>query len=149
MCAEQHEKIAAAGAFSMRRIFFFIFGAALMLAVAACGGGGRSVPSNAVAVVGSQAIPKSDYEALVAQTKRNYAATKHPYPQPGTVALANLRSVYVQFLVQANEYRQEADKEGIKVTKSDVDARLQQIKRQYYNNPAGQKPATQAQMDKR
>jgi len=133
----------------MRRISFFISGVALVLAVAACGGGGKSVPSNAVAVVGSQSIPKSDYDALVTQTKRNYAATKHPYPKAGTVAIANLRAVYVQFLVQASEYRQEADKEGIKVTKQDVDARLQQIKKQYYNNPTGQKPATQAQMDQR
>jgi foldase protein PrsA len=132
----------------MRRILLFISGLVLVLAVAACGGS-RNVPSGAVAVVGSKSISKSAYDALVTQTKRNYAATKHQFPKPGTVALANLRAIFVQFLIQANEYQQEADKRGIKVTEKDVSDRLAQIKKQYYGNPAGQPAATTQQMDQR
>src|SRR5205823_14166879 len=99
-------RIAAAGAFSMKRIALIIFGSLVVFVVAACGGGNKEVPADAVAVVGSKQVPKSAYDALVAQTKRNYEATKRPFPKAGSVALANLRTVFVQFLVQANEYQQ-------------------------------------------
>ena len=71
-------KTAAPGAFCMKRIFYVFAGVFLLLALTACGGGGAmSVPSDAVAVVGDKAIPKSDWDSLMALTKRNYAATNH------------------------------------------------------------------------
>jgi parvulin-like peptidyl-prolyl isomerase len=134
----------------MRRLVLIGLCAALMLVVAACGDSGpRAVPDDGVAVVGDQTITKAQWDALIAQTKRNFAATHRPFPKPGTVDLANLKTNATQFLIQGSEYQQEADKLGVKVTDSDVDARLDQIKKQYYGNPAGQKQATKAQMEKR
>jgi parvulin-like peptidyl-prolyl isomerase len=143
-------KIAAPGAFSMRRLFLIGLCAPVALLVAACGGGGsREVPSNAVAVVGDKAIEKSDWDALMAQTRRNFQATKREFPKPGTVDLANLKANATQFLIQSSEYRQEADKLGIKVSDKEVDQRLEEVKEQYYGNPPGQKKATKEQMEKR
>jgi len=134
----------------MRRLVLIGLCAALVLVVAACGGGGsQSVSADSVAVVGDQQITQAEWDALIAQTKHNFAATKKPFPKPGTVDLANLKTNATQFLIQSSEYQQEADKLGIKVSDKDVDARLDQIKKQYYGNPAGQKQATPAQMDKR
>jgi peptidyl-prolyl cis-trans isomerase C len=143
-------KTAAAGAFSMRRIPLLVMCAAVALFVAACGGSGaQDVPNDAVAVVGDQEISKADWDALLAQTRRNFAATKRPFPKPGSVELANLKSNATQFLIQSSEYKQEAENLGVEVSDKDVDARLQQIKEQYYGNPPGQPKATKEQMEKR
>jgi parvulin-like peptidyl-prolyl isomerase len=134
----------------MRRLVLIGFCAGLVLVAAACGGGGsESVSANSVAVVGDQQITKAQWDALIAQTKRNFAATKRKFPAPGTVDLANLKTNATQFLIQSSEYQQEADKLGIKVDDKKIDQRLDQIKKQYYGNPAGQKQATPAQMEKR
>ena len=134
----------------MRRLVLIGFCAALLLVVAACGGGGsQSVSADSVAVVGDQQITKAQWDALITQTKHNFAATKKPFPKPGTVDLANLKTNATQFLIQSSEYEQEADKLGVKVGDKNVDQRLDQIKKQYYGNPAGQKQATPAQMQKR
>src|SRR5919198_5824229 len=136
--------------FSMRRILAIGICSAVVLLVAACGGGGaRDVPADAVAVVGDKTITKAEWDALIAQTRRNFKATKKQFPKPGSVELANLKNNATQFLIQAAEYQQEADKLGIKVTDQDVDARLDQIKKQYYGNPPGQPKASKAQMEKR
>jgi peptidyl-prolyl cis-trans isomerase C len=143
-------KIAAAGAFSMKRIPLLVICAAVALVVTACGGGGsQNVPSDAVAVVGDQEISKADWDALIAQTKRNFQATKRSFPKPGSVDLANLKSNATQFLIQSSEYKQEAEKLGVEVSDADVQARLDQIKNQYYGNPPGQKKATKQEMEKR
>jgi parvulin-like peptidyl-prolyl isomerase len=134
----------------MRRLVLISLGAALVLVVAACGDSGpKAVPADGVAVVGNETITKDQWDALIAQTKRNFVATKRAFPKPGTVDLANLKTNATQFLIQSSEYQQEADNLDAKVSDKDIDARLQQIKEQYYGNPAGQKKATQAQMDKR
>jgi foldase protein PrsA len=134
----------------MRPIIGVLSGVLVVLAVSACGGGGaRSVPSDAVAVVGDQNISKSDWDGLLDQTKQNYKATHHPFPKPGTVELANLRSNVTQFLVSASEYDQEAKKLGVKVTDKDVSDRLEQIKQQYYGSQPGQPPPSKTEIEKR
>ena len=141
-------KTAAHGAFCMRRIIGVLSGVALVLAVAACGGGARHVPNDGVAVVGNDTITKAKWDALIAQTKQNYKATNHKFPAPGSVELANLRSNATQFLISASEYEQEASKMGISVSDSDVQARLDQIKKQFYESQSGGKPGTKQQIEK-
>ena len=134
----------------MRRIIGVFSGVVLLLAVAACGGGGaRSVPSDAVAVVGDKTITKAQWDSLISQTKENYKATKHSFPKPGSAELNNLRSNATQFLISASEYEQEAAKMGIKVSDADVQSRLDQIKKQFYASQSGGKPATKAQVEAR
>ena len=85
--------VAAPGAFCMRRIIGVLSGVLLLVVITACGGGGpRNVPSDAVAVVGDRTIQKSDWDALMALTRRNYAATNHAYPKAGSVELATLHA---------------------------------------------------------
>jgi parvulin-like peptidyl-prolyl isomerase len=143
-------KIAAYGAFCMRRIIGVLSGVAVLLALTACGGGGpRNVPSDAVAVVGDRTISKSQWDSLMSLSKQNYKATKRPFPKPGSVELANLRSQVTQFLISSSEYDQEAQKLGVKVTDKDVTGRLDQIKQQNYGNPPGQPPASKKQIEKK
>jgi parvulin-like peptidyl-prolyl isomerase len=118
---------------------------------AACGSssGPSSVPNDSVAVVGSTTIPKTDYNQVLEQAKRSFAAQKKPFPKPGTQPYTTLRAQIIQFLVERSEYDQKAKDLGINVSDKQIDQRLDQVKRQYFVNPPGQKPATKAEIEKR
>ena len=107
---------------------------ALVVLAAGCGSGGgpKSVPSDAVAVVGSDTITKAQFTALLAGAKRNYAARKTPFPKPGTAQYKSLQDQVVQYLVQQSELKQKADELGIKITDKDVDKKLADLKKQYF-----------------
>jgi foldase protein PrsA len=118
---------------------------------AACGGSSepKSVPSDAVAVVGGDTISKTEYNQVLDQAKRSYLASNKPFPKPGTQTYGTLRGQIIQFLVERSEYKQEADDLGIKVSDKDIEDRLNQVKQQYFVNPPGQKPASKAEVEKR
>jgi parvulin-like peptidyl-prolyl isomerase len=118
--------------------------AALALVAAGCGGGGSSsVPSNAVAKVGSDLITKAQFNFLLDGAKRSYKARKTPFPQPGTTQYKQLEDQAMQYLVQQDELEQEAKGLGINVTAKDVDTKLKQLKQQYFQ---GNEKAYQAQL---
>jgi parvulin-like peptidyl-prolyl isomerase len=109
---------------------------ALVLVVvlaAGCGGGGKkSVPSDSVAVVGKDDITKSQFALLMNGTKRAYVARKTPFPKPGTSQYKALQDQTMKYLVQQSELEQKAKSLGITVTDKDVQARIKQIKQQYF-----------------
>jgi foldase protein PrsA len=119
---------------------------------AACGGGGgapKSVPSDAVAVVGDDTISKDRFNDVIAQAKRSYTAQHKEFPKPGTSTYGTLRGQIIQFLVERSEYNQSAKDLGVKVSDKDVDDRLEQIKQQYFGSAqAGQKPKSKAEIEK-
>ena len=108
---------------------------ALALLAAGCGGGGssKSVPSDAVAKVGDNTITKAQFTFLLAGAKRTYAARKTPFPKAGSTQYKQLQDQAMQYLVQQSELEQKAKDLGVTVTDKDVDARLAQIKKQYFN----------------
>jgi foldase protein PrsA len=117
--------------------------AAVVLVAAGCGGGSASVPANAVAVVGSDTITKEQFNALLDGAKRTYQARKTTFPKAGTSAYKSLQDQAMQYLVQESELQQKADDLGVKITDADVDARLKQIKQQYFG---GSEKKYQAQL---
>lgn len=104
--------------------------AALLLA--GCGGGSKSVPQNAVAVVGSETITRTQFDQLIASAQATYKARKTPFPKAGTPAWDSLKDQAITYLVQESELRQKAKDLGVSVSSKDVDARIQQIKTQYF-----------------
>ena len=104
-----------------------------LLALAGCGGGGdEDVPSNAVAVVDGQEIAKSDYEALITQAKKSYQNQKREFPKAGSQEFQTLKNQAVQFLVQREQFEQEAEDLDVQITDKQVNSRLQQIQKQYF-----------------
>ena len=130
------------------RLFILLALAAGLLAACGSSGAPSSVPDNAVAVVGGDTITKARYDQVLDQAKRSYAAQHKAFPKPGTQAYNSLRTQIIQFLVERSEYEQVAKDKGIKVSDSDVEARLQQVKQQYFVNPAGQK-TSKTEVEKR
>jgi parvulin-like peptidyl-prolyl isomerase len=105
----------------------------LTLLASACGGEEEgSVPADAVAVVGDAEVPKSEFDALIAQAKRSYKQQKRDFPKAGTPEYATLKNQAVAFLVQRAQFEQQAAELDVEISDKQVDARLEQIKKQYF-----------------
>jgi parvulin-like peptidyl-prolyl isomerase len=114
----------------MKRVFSTLF-LALGLAVFAVGcgsddGSSDSVPSNSVAVVGDQSIPKSEFDDLITYAKRSYDAQKRPFPKVGTPEYVQLRDQAMRFLVQRTQFEVKADDLDIDVSDDAVKKRIDQ-----------------------
>ena len=114
----------------MKRVFFTVF-LALGLAVFALGcgsddGGSDAVPTNSVAVVGDQSIPKSEFDDLITYAKRSYDAQKRPFPKVGTPEYVQLRDQAMNFLIQRTQFEVKADELDIDVSDEAVDKRIDQ-----------------------
>ena len=118
----------------MKRLVPLLLLSAALL-VAGCGGTSTAtLGSSDAAIVGSQQITKDQFRELMDRAKVSYTTQKHPFPKPGSSEYEQLKSQAIAYLIQRAEYAQEADAMGIKVTDSQVDKRIQQIKKQYYGN---------------
>src|ERR1043166_7380909 len=108
--------------------------AALAAVLAGCGGssGGGNVPGDAVAKVGGTSITQKQFNDLIDQAKRSYQTNKKKFPPAGSTEYQTLKNQAVQYLVQRVEFSQEAAKLGVNVSQKDIDARLAQIKKQYF-----------------
>ena len=100
--------------------------------LAACGGGSDEVPADAVAVVDGETVAKADYDALLEQAKKSYKNQKREFPKAGSQEFQTLKNQAVQFLVQREQFEQEAADMDVNVTEKQVDARLEQIVKQYF-----------------
>ena len=129
----------------MRKSLLVISAAAVLLA--GCGGGGSSakLSSGDVAVVGSKHIPKSDFDALLAQAKRSFQQQGRKFPKQGTTDYETLKGQAVALLVQQAERQEKARKMGIEISDKQVEQRLSQIKQQYFK---GSEKAYQEQLKK-
>jgi foldase protein PrsA len=90
------------------------------------------VPADAVAVVDGQEVARSDYDALLTQAKKSYKNQKRDFPKAGSQEFQTLKNQAVQFLVQREQFEQEAEALDVKITDKQVDARLEQIQKQYF-----------------
>ena len=106
--------------------------ALVSIALAGCGGGDDEVPTDAVAVVDGQQIAKTDYNALISQAKKSYKNQKRDFPKAGSQEFQTLKNQAVQFLVQREQFEQEAENLDVDVTDKQVEARLAQIQKQYF-----------------
>jgi foldase protein PrsA len=115
------------------RIAFVIALMGFGLLVAGCGGGGSaSVDDSDVAVVGSQHISKEQFDALMSQAERSFKTQGRKFPKQGSTDYATIKNQAITLLVQQAERESKADDMGVKVSDSDVEKRLEQIKKQYF-----------------
>jgi parvulin-like peptidyl-prolyl isomerase len=114
----------------MKRVFSTLF-LALVVAVFAVGcgsddGSSDSVPTNSVAVVGDQSIPKSEFDDLITYAQRSYEAQKRPFPKVGTPEYVQLRDQAMNFLIQRTQFEVKANELDIDVSDEAVDKRIDQ-----------------------
>ena len=134
--------------------YFILLALLLALAAAGCGGDEKgSVPSDAVAVVGDDEITKAEFDAVINQAKGGYRQQKRKFPSAGSADYEQLKKQILQFLVQRSQFEQKADELEIKVSDKKLDARLKQVKQQYfggdekkYRTQLAQQNLTEAQL---
>src|SRR5690242_4927003 len=134
-CVGRRESDRGTGAFSMKRHLIYIVPTGLAaLLLAGCGGSSepKSVPSDAVAVVGDQPIPKSQFDTLLTQAKKGYQQQHRTFPKAGSQEYSQLQGQIVNYLVQRSEYNQKAKDLGVAVSEAQVDQRLANLKQQYF-----------------
>jgi foldase protein PrsA len=115
------------------RFLFLIPVAAIGLALAGCGGGG-SVGSGDIAQVGDVSITQEQFNKLMDRAQKSYKTNGRKFPKAGTSAYDQIKFQAVSFLVQKEEFAQEAQKMGITISDKQIQKRLKQIKKQYFNN---------------
>jgi parvulin-like peptidyl-prolyl isomerase len=114
--------------------------------VAGCGGASTAnLETDDVAVAGSQPVTKEQFQALMNRAKSSYTAQKRPFPKPGSTEYEQLKGQAVTFLIQRAEFEQEAKDLGINITDSDVDKRIDQLKKQFYGGSEKKYERTLAQ----
>jgi parvulin-like peptidyl-prolyl isomerase len=103
--------------------------------LAGCGGGGSaSLKKDDVAVVGKVHVTKAQYDALISQAQRSFKQQGRAFPKQGTTEYETVKGQAITLLVQQAERESKADSMGLKVSNADVDKRLAQIKKQYFQN---------------
>ena len=115
--------------------------ALVVLVATACGSSDQSVPSDAVAVVDGVPVTKTDLEGLLARAKATYKTQKRAFPKAGTAEYQSLQTQAVAFLVQRAEYDNRAAELKLTVTDKEIDARIDQVKKQSFGG-------SQAKLDK-
>jgi parvulin-like peptidyl-prolyl isomerase len=118
----------------MKKTFLFpiVLVAALL---AGCGGGGSaSLKKDDVVVVGNTHVSKPQYDALLSQAQRSFKQQGRPFPKQGTTEYETVKGQAITLLVQQAERESKAGSMGIKISSSDVDKRLAQIKKQYFQS---------------
>jgi foldase protein PrsA len=107
--------------------------AAVTVIAAGCGDTDE-IPADAVAVVDGTTIPKAELDALVARVKKSYTSQQREFPKQGTTEYQSLRNQAVAYLVQRAEYAKEADDLGIEITDSQIQKKVDEVKKQYFQN---------------
>jgi parvulin-like peptidyl-prolyl isomerase len=118
----------------MRRPLYLFLTFAVVLALAGCGGSSdtASLQADDVAVAGGTPVTKEQFQSLMARAQKSYVANKRAFPKPGSTEYEQLKGQAVVFLIQRAELSQEADDLGIDISDSKVDAKIEQLKKQYY-----------------
>jgi parvulin-like peptidyl-prolyl isomerase len=112
----------------MKRLRLIFLGLVALLAIAATGcGGAGDVPASAVAVVDGTEISRAELDELVERAKKTYAAQDQEFPKVGTPEYQNVQRQYVAFLVQREEFEQEAEDLGIEITEADIDKEVDEF----------------------
>jgi len=129
----------------MQKVTFLVPIVLVAALAAGCGGGSASVKKSDVAVVGGVHINKADYDALIAQAQRSFKQQGRPFPKQGTTDYESVKGNAVTLLVQQAERQSKADSMGIKISDKDVQKRLDQIVKQYFQ---GKQSKYEAQLKK-
>jgi foldase protein PrsA len=128
------------------RLTLLLLAALAVLAVAGCGGSKTAkLSSSDVAVVGQQPIGKTQFEDLMSTAQASFKQQGRTFPKQGTAEYATIKSQAVTLLVQQAEREEKANGLGIKVSDTQIAARLKQIKKQYFQ---GKEATYKAQLAK-
>ncbi|HEY2542871.1 MAG TPA: peptidylprolyl isomerase [Gaiellaceae bacterium] len=115
-----------------KRLFIVLSLVVLAGALAACGGGSKSVPTDAVALVGSDTITKAQFNSLIDATAKVDKVNHQTAPKAGTTAYKQVQDRVLAFLVQLDELTQKGASLGVNVTDAQVEKQITKVRKQYF-----------------
>ena len=115
-----------------KRLFIVLCLALLAGVLAACGGGSKSVPTDAVALVGSDTITKAQFNSLMDATAKVDKVNKQTPPKAGTAEYKAVQDRVMAFLVQLDELTQKGATLGVTVTDAQVEKQVDKVRKQYF-----------------
>ncbi len=116
-----------------KRLFIVLCIALLTGVLAACGGSGqKNVPSDSVAIVGSDNITKVQFNSLMDATAKVDRVNKQTPPKAGTTAYKQVQDRVMAFLVQLDELTQKGTDLGVTVTDKQVETQIDKVRKQYF-----------------
>jgi parvulin-like peptidyl-prolyl isomerase len=117
------------------------------LLITACGGSsgsgdkgtstGTTVPSDAIAIVGAETVPKAKLTTLMSQVCVQYKAANKACPKPGSAESKQLRNNFVEQLVTQAEFDAAGKKLGVSVKQTEIDSSLTKLQLQYAKGKNG------------
>jgi foldase protein PrsA len=115
-----------------KRLFIVSCLALLTGVLAACGGGSKSVPSDSVALVGSDTITKTQFNSLIDATNKVDKVNHQTPPKAGTTAYKQVQDRVMAFLVQLDELSQKGATLGVTVTDAQIEKQIDKVRKQYF-----------------
>ena len=91
-----------------------------------------SVPADAIAVVGTHAVERSEFDLLISQREQSVINQGGEFAAVGTAEYEEIKNQQVAFLIQRAQFAEEAAALGITVNDEDVIARLDELKVQFF-----------------
>jgi parvulin-like peptidyl-prolyl isomerase len=115
------------------------------LLISACGGSSASddtttsktVPADAVAIVGAETVPRTKLAELMEQVCVQYKAAKKACPKPGSAERKSLQASFVAQLVTQAEFDEAGKQLKVGVKQSEIDSNLSKLKLQYAKGTNG------------
>ena len=116
------------------------------LLISACGGSSASdddstssktVPADAVAIVGAETVPRTKLAELMEQVCVQYKAAKKACPKPGSAERKQLQQSFVTQLVTQAEFDEAGKQLEVTVKQSEIDTNLNKLKLQYAKGANG------------
>ena len=96
------------------------------LLIAACGSG-SGMPQGAVATVGTTAVTKAQFDAIIKQSKAQAASSGSTFPKVGSSEYNQYAAQVVQYLVDQEVIDQAAVRMGLSVTSAEVANSVKQL----------------------
>ncbi|HEY2072305.1 MAG TPA: peptidylprolyl isomerase [Gaiellaceae bacterium] len=116
-----------------KRLFIVSCIVVLGAVLAGCGGGGsKSVPTDAVALVGSDTITKAQFNSLIDATSKVDKVNHQTPPKAGTTAYKQVQDRVMAFLVQLDELTQKGTTLGVNVTDAQIEKQISKVRKQYF-----------------
>jgi parvulin-like peptidyl-prolyl isomerase len=106
---------------------------------------GGGIPSNSICKVYDDGIKTSDYNQILSQAQKNYKTQGQKFPKKGSDEYKRLQEQAVDYLIEQQLFRQQADKLNVDIKQKDVDKRLKQLKSSFFK---GDQKAYQKELKK-
>jgi foldase protein PrsA len=88
------------------------------------------IPDNAVCSVDGTAIRTAEFDRMFSNAEQQYADNGREFPEKGSDEFDSLRSDLVEYLVQQKLILNQADKFGIKATRTEINKGVEDLKEQ-------------------